>query len=220
MAAEVQRWGLAWDRPTVGRKELGQRRFTAEELLVLPVVLNCRLIDLIEADQVRLPDTGVTYSAAAGGQHDGAEVEAGLLYKVAAGKRPFPKYLGMPPKAQKALPPVEEYLAALAEQRRPEVARIWPAAKPNMVAMAELSSKNDGERSAAKELGLSPFELALRSLKMWDEPFHVQRNRRAAQELGAREGEVNQAARNAHRAQVARKLVRELRQAITKEGGS
>lgn len=196
VALQARRMGLGWQRSTVATIEAGRRRLTAEELLLLPLLLSSalpvsvRLRDLLDAEAAL---TGELVMTAAGFRQ--LLAEDGPLW---GGYK-----LRTAPDAGGRRSSVEVW------QR---IERLYPdvhaGARLNLdrLLAVEQAAGGEAEQHAARALGCAAIEVSAVAHRLWGHGLTAERERRLAETAGPAEP----GALRVRRGHVTRALVEEV----------
>jgi len=194
VASAARRWGLAWTRPGVAELEAGRRRLTAEELVLLPVVLNDAsgggssptLAELlVGADRLRLSDR-----ASLGRE----QVEALLA------SEPPPSALEPPAPAD-----MNELIRTMARESKARRAQ-------HLDLLID-----DTEKKASKRLGVPARRVRLVALALWQQPLSAKRDELVEEMAGAAPARSKQALRGHVTRQLMESLAAALAQGVGEE---
>ncbi|MCM3920640.1 hypothetical protein ND748_02975 [Frankia sp. AiPs1] len=191
--------GLAWSRAKVGALENGEKAISAEELMLLPLILSkvcqrpVRMADLIPPDVlIRLSSTASARGSAAlkilagAGLHD---VREGDL-ELSPVSRPLPE--SWPPRMdvevleeadpspdshEKAGPERRELVAGKGEDQASDVIRQLAASKGRSYGLVRLLVPSETERKAAKRLDETPETVLRLSRGLWGLSLAEERDR-------------------------------------------
>ncbi len=210
LAAVAREVGLPWTRVTVAAIEIGRRRLTLDEFLLLPAVLNfTELAELFPMDswvgltkETSVHSTELKYilSGKAGKGHPG-NYDTPAQRKL---QNEFPRQQIRDIVQGTVIPKVVEVIR-----------RVWPEVESGgneFLIQCEMEAKRDAEQKAARRLHVSPFEVALAAQKLWGRSLTAERDRQVAFR------ETDAAAtgrRRAIRGHVTRLLVEEIRPLVT-----
>ncbi|RPF40739.1 hypothetical protein EDD96_4515 [Streptomyces sp. Ag109_G2-6] len=187
-AARIRQQGLtSWIRGTVAQAEVGARRFSIEELLLLALAL-----DASPADFITSPDDQLVELA------PGAHLTAAALRALLSGDRTTLRRLS--PKTA-ATPSVEPNLVSelLDEARRSGLD------DPVLIERA-VAAVSDAERHVARKVGTTPEWVNLVALSRWERTWSEERDRR----LAGRAAEATPRQLQAMRGHITRELLTEL----------
>jgi transcriptional regulator with XRE-family HTH domain len=175
VGAAARAFGLSWRRATVSQIENGERGLSAEELVLLPLLLGWLGLpntwtDLVgDGDDLRLgPEVSVprwvvieVLSRSDDDELHLGEVDAPHLEQLRAGQQ------------------------RLAD-RLPELAAWWRAAWPQGTVaqhrQAKTSAAYEAEKRAASKLGVPPLVLAIAAHRTWDRGLTEERDRRVVEQ--------------------------------------
>jgi transcriptional regulator with XRE-family HTH domain len=193
--AKSCRWvGLNWDRTILTRVELGQRKVTADEILLLTLVYGRPVADLLPTESVALSTGPRGTIVTPAGLRD-CLTERGHVADWHVG----PGWLA---DFEAARPRILESFRHLADQ--------VPGAAEMDVLGASQHIKDEATTKAAKALGATPLEVAAAAEQLWNHGIAAERDGRA-DALGPA---PNARARQAQRGHVTRRLLEELRPVI------
>lgn len=176
VASAARDLGLTWRRATVAQIENGERGLSAEELVLLPLILGlaCGLPhsweELIgDGDDVRLgPEVTVARSVVVD-VLSGRAGELGLGAGIDA------------PLAERERQALKGFKAAL-----PQLRAWWEAAWPGMTfaqgSAAQKDAAREAEQKAARKLGVSPLVLSVAAHRTWGRGLTDERDRRVAEQ--------------------------------------
>ncbi len=191
--------GLAWSRAKVGALENGEKAISAEELMLLPLILSnvcqrpVRMADLIAPDVlVRLSSTVSARGSAALKILAGADLhdvrEGDLDLPLVSGPLPEPWPLRpdvevleetepSPESQVKAGPESRELMAGKVEDRASNVISQLAASKGRSYGLVRLLVPSETERKAAKRLDETPETVLRLSRDLWGRSLAEERDR-------------------------------------------
>lgn len=193
--------GLTWRRATVAQIENGERGLSAEELVLLPLMLGLGLglphdwEELVgDGEDVRLgPHVTVArsvivdvLSGRAGELGFGAGIDAPLRERENAALRAF----------NSALPQLREWWEAA-----------WPGANFAQMSAARDDSAHEAEQKAARKVGVSPLVLAVAAHRTWGRGLTDERDARVGAQV---DEDASPRSIQAVRGHVTRRLVGEV----------
>ncbi len=200
-AEDVARWargaGLAWDRSTVSSIEIGRRNVSASELLLLPVIYRCPLLNLLPNERVRLTD------------------------KAAPSPEALRESLIQPPELEgdgwwltghieTGLPDASALLVKSMAFWR-DIAARFPGATFGSLERAEQHADDEPTRKAARKLGVDRRIVAVAAEQLWGHGLAAERDRRVDQQ--GKEA-LSPRALQAVRGHITRTLLGELQQVL------
>jgi transcriptional regulator with XRE-family HTH domain len=200
-AARLRAHGLStWIRGTVAQAEVGDRRFSLEEVLLMALAYDTTPAQLLTGADTQLvelsPDARLPLQA----------VRALLSGDEAAIHRLDPQAVDVPVRRSK--PPVprsERFPDVLAEARRFGIRRRADADR----AVAGIS---DAERHAARKIGLAPEQVNFAAVARWGRTLAEERDHRLREQAQ----EVTPRGLQALRGHVTRELITELSEVLRK----
>ncbi|MEV4561245.1 hypothetical protein AB0K51_30245, partial [Kitasatospora sp. NPDC049285] len=196
-AARIRQQGLtSWIRGTVGQAEVGARRFSVEELLLLALALNAAPADFITG-----PDDQLVELA------PGAHLTAAVLRALLSGDQATLHSLGPGPASLSSVEP-EQMSGLLTEARRSGLN------DPVLVERA-VAAVSDAERHVARKVGTTPEWVNLVALARWKRTWSEERDWR----LSSRAAEATPRQLQALRGHITRELLTELEEDL-KAGAS
>ncbi len=196
VAEAARRFGLRWQRSTVASIETGKRGLSAEELLMLPIVMTQALSevtdDVIDVSLGYLLDVEAELSDGVEMLPQGAH-ELLAQKPVTTGRRAgfrFPKFVA---EVLEKLDPGGKHRA---DQRRIE--QLWPDVHghvtinfDHLFAVTRAAS-GEAEQKAARKLGVSGLDIAAVSFRLWGHGLTEERDSRAG-DNATRRGHVSRA---------------------------
>ncbi|MFD0279773.1 hypothetical protein ACFVHB_38595 [Kitasatospora sp. NPDC127111] len=186
-AARIRQQGLtSWIRGTVAQGEVGARRFSIEEVLVLALALDAAPADFITGADDRLIELA-----------PGAHLPAAALRALLSGDQQAVRRL--------TPQPVDKPVAVVSSAELLEAARRSGLADPVLVERATLAV-SDAERHVARKVGTSPEWVNLVALARWERTWSEERDRR----LAGRAAEATPRQLQALRGHITRELLTEL----------
>jgi transcriptional regulator with XRE-family HTH domain len=194
LATLARTFGLAWDRSTLTKVELGQRQVSAAEFLLLPLLFERPLADLLPTEPVRLTD--------------GAAVGADAL------RRGLTQRYRVRDWSLPGLDRLVDRLDALRPQTRAlfaEKQKQYPNVPPIVVGEAAIDGWLDQTTTkAATRLGVSREDVAVAARQLWARGVAAERDARLAR-TGKPETTRQRQARRGH---ITRHLLDELRPVV------
>ena len=206
LAAVAREYGLPWTRATVAAIEIGRRRLSVEEFLLLPAVLDfIELADLLPGDRWVSLTTETSVHT-----EDLAQILTGKAG--ARNRRHYDTPALRKLQNNKVLrQQLDDLVQGKVTPKFIQVIRhVWPEMEHNkdLLLDCEMEAERDAEQKAARRLNVSPFAIALAARKIWRRSLTAERDRRGA----VREtDEMVPTSRKAIRGHVTRMLVEEIR---------
>lgn len=200
LATRARDFGLNWSRSTVTKLEAGDRDLSAEEFLLLPLLLNAPLTDLVSgpelewvsvASEVKVRRRALRQLLTGS---DPRDVNPKDYPESRPWRRSIAKFAGLDPTDHDAIDRLAGQLHGYGR-----------------VAYGE------AEQKAAGKLGIEPLELLALSYRRWKRSLTAERERVLDKRLDE-PGEVKPRSRQAMRGRVTRKLIDELRQELDRKG--
>lgn len=209
IAAAARSIGLAWSRSVVAALESGRRQLSAEDLLLLPVILNrvgieVSLPTLLE----RLGTIRIS---------EDTTLPSRRLARIARGDPDWGERITIRivepdgDKLEAALRAVRES-GGHDEQALQVAGRLFPDALPVELRHVEQAASGEAEQRAARRFGVSPLVVALVAHHLWGRSLTAERDARFA--AAPYEASVTQSQGKAHRGWITRELLAELEPAI------
>ncbi len=181
VAEAAQRWGLRWQRSTVASIETGKRGLSAEELVMLPVVLSTAFGVLSKENEIHLWDIfGGVEEAAVG---DDLILTTRGLAELVTGKNSTTRGHRRPQQAARVL----EWLDPGGKRRARDarIERLWPDVDGGLLAnfdnrwAVQHAASGEAEQKAARKLGVSALDVAAVSFRLWGHGLTEERDDRA-----------------------------------------
>ncbi|MBT2449416.1 hypothetical protein J7F03_20435 [Streptomyces sp. ISL-43] len=196
-AALIRQQGLtSWIRGTVAQAEVGARRFSIEELLLLALALEVSPTDFIRGSDDQLIELA-----------PGANLTAAALRALLSGDQKAVRKLAPRPVDRPSPVPSDRSELLDAAQRS-------GLADPTLVERA-ITAVSDAERHVARKVGTSPEWVNLVALNRWERTWSEERDRR----LAGRAAEATPRQLQALRGHITRELLTELEEDL-KAGAS
>lgn len=194
VAEAAQEWGLRWQRSTVASIETGKRGLSAEELVVLPVILSTAFGVLSKENEIHLWDIfGGVEEAAVG---DDLIVTTRGLAELVTGKSSTTRGYRRPQQAARVL----EWLdpGAKRRARHARIRKLWPDVDGGSLInvdnhqAVQHAASGEAEQKAARKLGVSGVDVAAVSFRLWGHGLTEERDSRAG-DNATRRGHVSRA---------------------------
>jgi hypothetical protein len=208
IATHARRVGLSWQRSTVASIETGKRRLTAEELLLLPLILSMALPVRIGLRQLLDGEAALTEQlvmTSTGFQHllqDSPGIWGGYKLTSSVGR------------------PAESELRASTE-RWQRIERLWPEVHGDSqfslerLRAVERAAAQEAEQNAARSLGWSALDVAAVAHRLWGHGLTEEREQRLEDSAAAPEPATAARVRRGH---LTRLLLDELERSLTDDG--
>lgn len=204
VAAAARGCGFEWGGSTIANLEAGRRQLSAEELLMLPLILQVGL-GLDELVPLSLLLRGPVEWVEVTPQ---ARVKPMAAIDLVTGARPRINPNGLDlPMTRQTTRVREQWLSRVKELRA-----VWPTTQRN-IARALDGAGGEAERKAARKLGVPPEYVAVAAHRLWGRGLTAERDRRVADGADGEDARTVQALRG----HVTRQLLDEIRPLVAKE---
>ncbi len=156
VAAKARRYGLSWQRSTVNTIEAGNRKLTAEELLMLPFLLDVAITDLVKAP-------------------------VALTERVTMTRRGLTEFLTSSQLTMGGWK-VRGFDLAKAFETLTETIQSLPGETPvDVLELAEQDMSQEAEQKAARRLGYSALQISVAAHRLWGRGLTAEREARVAE---------------------------------------